>query len=111
MQRRPKARSYPQRERDETDLTPELLMALRPALEQGMRRSGDFYIAAGAVPAVISVDVAQQLVAIGFARLDGDRLSCPLTPICARASDLISARRKVRSAIESGSRQRSWVGP
>jgi hypothetical protein len=74
MQRRPKARSFPTRQRDETDLTPEVLIALRPALAMGLRRSGDLYIGTGAVPAVISVDVAQQLIAIGFARMDGDRL-------------------------------------
>jgi hypothetical protein len=51
MQRRPKARSFPARQRDETDLTPEALMALRPALAEGLRRSGDLYIGVGAVPA------------------------------------------------------------
>jgi hypothetical protein len=40
MQRRPKTGSLPTRERDDTELTAEALIALRPALAQGKRRSG-----------------------------------------------------------------------
>jgi hypothetical protein len=40
------------------------------ALAQGKRRSGSLYIAADGAPAVITTQIAQQLIAIGFARLD-----------------------------------------
>jgi hypothetical protein len=57
-----------------TELTPEALSALQPALAQGMQRHGPLYIAEGHDGAVISEDVGQQLIEIGIAKLEGDRL-------------------------------------
>jgi hypothetical protein len=109
MQRRPKARSFPTRQRNETDLTPEGLTALRPALAVGLRRSGDFYIGAGATPAVISADVAMQLIAIGFARMDGDRLVLERRTkrVPGESARRAAARRRATGLRAGGSR----IGP
>ena len=47
----------------------ELLEALRPALAGGMRRRGGGFSGPGRWDAVVTVELAQQLMAMGFARL------------------------------------------
>jgi hypothetical protein len=55
----------------------QMLAQLRPALAAGMKRAGRGFVGHGicGTVAVISEELAQQLIAVGSARLEGDRLA------------------------------------